>query len=221
MKQDLRIIKGLETKKRIMDCAKYTFQRYGYKDATIVEITHSAGVPIGLFTYYFKTKSNIVNHVHNDYLEKLRSTIMSYDWIRDETPLLTHSIENYIYYDNILSDEMSSRFFLEVLSADLQAGFLDETARATYEEYISFYDIFIDSSELDILVTFNSGGKKKLIMKYLEKQLQIDQSQLVNFIVFNDIDSIAIPDGEKQRVKDKIIKRLPEIDAAGINMLSQ
>jgi AcrR family transcriptional regulator len=219
MKQDLRIIKGLETKKRIMDCAKKAFQKFGYKDATIVEITQAAGVPIGLFTYYFKTKSNIVTNVHNDYLDRIKSTTFAYDWIRDETPLLTHSIENYIYYDNILADEVASRFFYEVLTADLQSGFLDERSRNVYDEYLRYYDIFVDKGELEILLTYSGGGKKKLIMKYLEKELEVDRRALVNFMIFNDIDIIGIPDGEKLRVKEKIVKRIAEIDSQNITLL--
>ncbi|MDR2519468.1 MAG: TetR/AcrR family transcriptional regulator [Eubacteriaceae bacterium] len=220
MKQDLRIIKGLETKKRIMDCAKSAFLKYGFKDATIVEITQEAGVPIGLFTYYFKTKSNIVNHVHNDYLDRIRESVMQYDWVRDETPLLTFSIINYIYYDNIIYEEGVSRFFLEVLNADFQISFLDETGKDVYRRYITYYDIETEPGQLELLLTFNNGGKKKLITKYLQKELDIPKSQLIHFIIGCDIDFPGIPEGEKERVKEKIQKRVDEIDCRSISMLN-
>jgi len=221
MKQDLRIIKGLETKKRIMGCAKAAFLKYGFKDATIVEITQDAGVPIGLFTYYFKTKSNIVNHVHLDYLERIRAAVMQYDWVRDETPLFTNSIINYIYFDNILYDEGVSRFFLEVLNADFPTSFMDETGKEVFKKYIEYYDLEIDEGYLELLLTFNNGGKKKLITKYLQKEMDIPKDQLISFIIGCDIDFPAIPEGEKKRVREKLEKRIGEIGCRDISMLNE
>ena len=220
MKHDLRIEKGLETKKRIMECAKSAFQNNGYKNATIVEITQAAGVPIGLFTYYFKTKSNIVTHVHFDYLQRIRAELELFDWIKDETPLFIGSVENYIYYKNIFDSAEVSRFYLEVLYGDLQENFIYETDKTRFEEYIKYYSIDISENELEILLTFINGGKKNLIIKYFENTLKVDKNDVLNFIVFNDINLTKASDGEKTRVKDKILSRAPGIDLSGIEMLN-
>ncbi|MCL1802611.1 MAG: TetR/AcrR family transcriptional regulator [Eubacteriaceae bacterium] len=220
MKQDLRIVKGLETKKRIMDCAKAAFLKYGFKDATIVEITQEAGVPIGLFTYYFKTKSNIVNHVHLDYLERIYNAVLEYDWVKDETPLFVNSIINYVYYNNIIDNEAVSRFFLEVLNADFQISFLDESGKDIFRRYISFYDIDIETDQMELLLTYNNGGKKKLITKYLQDDLNVQKEKLIYFIICCDIDFPGIPDGEKARVKEKLSNRIEEVAFSQISMLN-
>ena len=67
--------KGVQTRNMIYQTAKQLFYDKGYEKTKIKEIADTAEVPIGLFTYYFKTKDKIVQYIYLSFL--LRSVSAS------------------------------------------------------------------------------------------------------------------------------------------------
>ncbi|PKM52897.1 MAG: TetR/AcrR family transcriptional regulator, partial [Firmicutes bacterium HGW-Firmicutes-5] len=53
--------KGIQTRNHLYEISKKCFYEQGYEKTKIKDIVTAADTPIGLFTYYFKTKDNIVH----------------------------------------------------------------------------------------------------------------------------------------------------------------
>lgn len=221
MKQDLRIAKGLETKNKILNCAKAEFYKNGYKRAKISDIAAAAGVPIGLFTYYFKTKSTIVVHIHDDFMSNIKVFVKNLKWAKYDTPLFNYTLQKYIYYETIFSDQNVLSFFYESVANNLNYESMCNFLKCKYEEYIRYYNLDISPQRLEILVVFDSGGELTLILKYIEEKLPLDKKQFIEFSVFNDASLSGIPKGEIQRVSDKIMNKIAELDLSSLSLLNQ
>ncbi|MBC3795568.1 TetR/AcrR family transcriptional regulator [Acetobacterium tundrae] len=61
--------KGVQTRNHLYQTAKQLFYTQGYEKTRIKDIVETAGMPIGLFTYYFKTKDNIVHEIYSEYYQ--------------------------------------------------------------------------------------------------------------------------------------------------------
>ncbi len=60
-----RTLQAVETKKRIVNAANELMKRKGFEDMTIQEIQKRAGVSIGTFYHYFKSKQDIFFEIYS------------------------------------------------------------------------------------------------------------------------------------------------------------
>lgn len=67
--------RGWATREKILDAARRVFERHGYLDVKIVDITREAGVAAGSFYTYFDSKEDTFGVL----LETLRDEITSHD----------------------------------------------------------------------------------------------------------------------------------------------
>jgi len=62
-----RDIQSLNTKNKIAECANNLFTTNSYEDVKITDICKCAGVSVGAFYHYFKSKEDIINDAYNDF----------------------------------------------------------------------------------------------------------------------------------------------------------
>lgn len=67
-----RTARGTATKERLLAAAEDVFAELGYHDASIVKITEAAGVAMGTFYLYFKSKLQIFEELVEDLNRRVR-----------------------------------------------------------------------------------------------------------------------------------------------------
>jgi len=66
---------AVATKARILETAKMVFSEMGFDGARIDDIAERAGVNKALIYYYFENKDHLLEHVYEEFLEKVRTLI--------------------------------------------------------------------------------------------------------------------------------------------------
>lgn len=70
-----RTARGTATKERLLRAAEQVFADVGYHDASIVKITEAAGVAMGTFYLYFKSKLEIFEDLVDDLNRRVRQAM--------------------------------------------------------------------------------------------------------------------------------------------------
>jgi AcrR family transcriptional regulator len=64
--------RGAQTRNRLLEAAEEVFAQVGYHDASIVKITEAAGVAMGTFYLYFRSKKEIFDELLRDLNRRVR-----------------------------------------------------------------------------------------------------------------------------------------------------
>jgi AcrR family transcriptional regulator len=64
--------RGARTRQRLLDAAEHVFTEHGYHDASIVKITDTAGVAMGTFYLYFRSKKELFDELLRDLNRRVR-----------------------------------------------------------------------------------------------------------------------------------------------------
>ena len=144
--------KGVQTRNMIYQTAKQLFYDKGYEKTKIKEIADTAEVPIGLFTYYFKTKDKIVQHIYSEFFTQisLRITEATKDGL--DNSILRHAILSWIYYEIIFSDANNRRFYYENLKKTSNYRIMNKTASQTYRRYVEDFNVVISDHDFQNLL---------------------------------------------------------------------
>ena len=65
-------LRGARTRQRLLEAAEEVFAQVGYHDASIVKITEAAGVAMGTFYLYFRSKKEIFDELLRDLNRRVR-----------------------------------------------------------------------------------------------------------------------------------------------------
>ncbi len=138
-----KILQGIETKKRILDCARYLFRENGYDNVTVDEIIKKAQSSKGSFYTHFKSKSELlitmmpaIDDAYKDFLNskndyensitKISAFICySFDFIEKEIGLPTISAVYSAHIQDITGEKFlisSDRSFLKLLTGLIDDG---------------------------------------------------------------------------------------------------
>lgn len=174
--------KGVQTRNMIYQTAKQLFYDKGYEKTKIKEIADTAEVPIGLFTYYFKTKDKIVQHIYSEFFTQisLRITEETKDGL--DNSILRHAILSWIYYEIIFSDENNRRFYYENLKKTSNYRIMNKTASQTYRRYVEDFNVVISDHDFQNLLYLDFGARREYFLNYFEKPLN-DTTDDVIFLI--------------------------------------
>ncbi|MFD2046699.1 TetR/AcrR family transcriptional regulator [Ornithinibacillus salinisoli] len=130
MKTDRLTIKGMKTRKKILDTAEKIFGENGYFETSVAEITVRAGVAQGTFYNYFPTKkavydeliyqlsSSFRHHIKNamrdktTFEEKQRAGYLAFfEWVMNHRDLYS------IVQQSVLVDKNLYRWYYEKIAA--------------------------------------------------------------------------------------------------------
>lgn len=174
--------KGVQTRNMIYQTAKQLFYDKGYKKTKIKEIADTAEVPIGLFTYYFKTKDKIVQHIYSEFFTQISLRIT--EAVKDglDNSILRHAILSWIYYEIILSDENNRRFYYENLKKTSNYRIMNKTATQTYRRYVEDFNVVISDHDFQNLLYLDFGARREYFLNFFEKPLA-DTTDDVIFLI--------------------------------------
>lgn len=176
-----RYAKGYKTKQKIIDTGKRLFYEYGYANTAVKEICEIANVKLGTFTYYFKTKDNLVKDIYAGLL------IHTYRFVELQ---LGHNIDSIqknvaamtIYYKIIFDDPKNVRFHHEVLEKKSVYGFMVRSMNRVHRQFIKDLNLSIDEVELKCIASADLGFRREISLDVIEKKLELSPIELANAI---------------------------------------
>ncbi|TYC88173.1 TetR/AcrR family transcriptional regulator [Acetobacterium wieringae] len=171
--------KGIQTRNHLYEISKKCFYDHGYENTKIKDIVTAADTPIGLFTYYFKTKDNIVHEIYSDFYQQIDQCLgaLSIDGL--ENSILHHATLSYIYFDLILNNENNRRFYFEILKKASNYRIAGDFIRNTYRGYIQEYNLVVSEREFDNFLFIDFGGRREYFLNYFQKPLNDSIDELV------------------------------------------
>lgn len=172
--------KGVQTRNLIYSTAKTLFYRQGYEKTKIKSIVEASDVPIGLFTYYFKTKDKIVQRIYNDFHTRISLRITEANIQGADNAILRHVVLSWIYYDIILSDAQNSRFYYEILTKTSNYRYIVKFANQVYRRYTEEFRIYLTDQEFENILFLDFGGRREFFLQYFEK----NQRDSIDDIIF-------------------------------------
>ncbi len=171
--------KGIQTRNHLYQISKKLFYEQGYENTKIKDIATVADTPIGLFTYYFKTKDNIVHEIYADYYKQINDFLNELSIAEFDNSILRHAALSQIYFDLILNNENNRRFYYEILKKASNYRIAGDFIRTTYRGYIRDYKLVISDREFDNLLYLDFGGRREYFLKYFEKPLNDSIDEIV------------------------------------------
>lgn len=171
--------KGIQTRNHLYQTAKQLFYTRGYENTKIKDIVETADTPIGLFTYYFKTKDNIVSEIYSEYYKQVDTYLNELKIDGLENSILRHAVLSRIYFDRILNNDNNRRFYYEILKKGSNYRIASDFIRNTYHRYIEEYHLVISKKEFDNLIFIDFGGRREYFMNYFEKPLNDSVDEMI------------------------------------------
>ncbi|MGV8907230.1 MAG: TetR/AcrR family transcriptional regulator [Acetobacterium sp.] len=171
--------KGIQTRNHLYQTAKRLFYAQGYEKTKIKDIVETADTPIGLFTYYFKTKDKIVHEIYLEYYKQIDACLneLSIDGL--ENSIFRHSVLSWIYFDRILNNDNNRRFYHEILKKGSNYRIISDFIRNTYRCYIEEYHLVLSEKEFNNLLFIDFGGRREYFLNYFEKPLDNSVDEIV------------------------------------------
>ena len=169
-----RYKKGLNTCNYIVEESKKLFYTKGYSKTTIQEICDNTNITLGNFTYYFKTKQDLLRRVYFDYLKDIENFVVEnseeYPDLFDKY-LMVCMVYNYsLFADKNISDFNYSIIKNNSLYNDVFLNLPVEEIRFAYGNF----NEDISKKELKLLYLSDLGTRKELTQYYAENEELFD-----------------------------------------------
>ncbi len=177
----MRYRKGFETKENIINVSRKLFYELGYTKATVQNIADTAGVPLGLIPYYFKTKDNIVLEINSKFYIEIYEFVSGKLRIRKNSYLKLFLVTS-IYYRIILSDENNKKFFYEVLRNKSNFKTLSFSTERLFTLMNKENNKNFTEQDLDTIKIAEFGARRELLLSYFEGKYDVDLEYLVGVL---------------------------------------
>ncbi len=174
--------KGIATKNLIYKISKDLFYQKGYTKTTIKDIVTQANVPLGLFTYYFKTKDTIAQEIYSEFLQKLELLFDEHKKSESTDSITHHAAICWLYYYTIFSDKNNQSFYYEVLSKESNNRTLSELKISAYKNYINDFNLEITPLAFESIMLADYGGRREFFINYQKKPSKMTIDELVFFV---------------------------------------
>ena len=177
-----RYKKGMTTRNNIIHVAKTLFYFNGYKKTTVQKISNLANVNLGLLSYYFKTKKNIVKICFLEYLDRINAFVSENVDDIDDTMLL-FLIEQRIYFNLIFKNQNNLSFYKEVVCNKIVYDVMYDFALDKYNQISEKMNLDLKENIVKCYVSLTLGGRCKVLLSYFDKEIDIDYNDLINVII--------------------------------------
>lgn len=171
--------KGIQTRNHLYQTAKQLFYTRGYEKTKIKDIVETADTPIGLFTYYFKTKDKIAQEIYLEYYKQINICLDELTIDGLENSILRHAVLSWIYFDRILNNENNRRFYYEILKKSSNYRIANDFIRNTYHRYIEEYHLVISEKEFNNLLFIDFGGRREYFLNFFAEPLDDSVDDMV------------------------------------------
>lgn len=176
-----RYKKGIETQNNIINASKSLFYLQGLNSTTVQKIADLASVNLGLLSYYFKTKNNIINTIFDEFFNKTYSMVES-KLGKDIDAILIQMVNERVIYDIIFNDTNNFRFFKETIDKHIVLKLFEEITYINYNR-INIENAFsINENLLKCYSVIECGGRLNLLKNYSNGILNVEYKDLINIL---------------------------------------
>ncbi len=182
--------KGLQTKSRILGCAKELYYQKGFEGTTIQEIADRAGSTLGSMTYHFSTKAEFVHTIFSDYLAAIHDTMIrvaprSNRYTFDKQQIIT----SYVYFHNIFEDPKTQDFYYEILCIDEYYAVIHNLTAALFREVLTD----LDEATITATIRADFGARRECLKGFCEGNIAMNAEELTDFIILYTARAIGTP----------------------------
>lgn len=218
--------KNNSTRQKIIENAKKHFYCNGYNKTRMQDIADDTGIALGSLSYHFKKKETIVSSILKIFLQRL------YDHTLENTDKPLNALELHFYasipyYENLLTEENTKRFYYEFTQAQSihstnyggseLAGFITEVYHTTLKDY----HIFVDDTYANMAQKYDYGGRVQMVIDYVEGSLgDVTIAEMANFLSSSREMMLGIPKAELDRIGQEAIEFNKQIDFSHIMPLT-
>lgn len=173
--------KGSKTKGLILASAKRLFKAKGFSKTSVMDICTAAGVKAGTFTYYFKTKDDLVRTIYAEVFLKC------YDFVDSKVDRELNSMEKntfvaFLYFHAILANAQNSAFHHEILLKGSVSNFIYPIAFPLFEYYNRDLNLKLSDKELADIDLAVNGISREIVTDFLENPGKRSIIDMVNII---------------------------------------
>ena len=173
--------KGIETKQIIVEAIKKLFYKNGYAQTSIKDICQIANVKVGTFTYYFKTKDDIVRELYSSVFSRCYAFVEE-RLNRPVNSLEKNTIVGFLYFSAILIDERTRSFHLEILQKGSVGDYITQIAFPISRLFLKDFELNFTEKELRDIDLAENGLSRELVTDYLTHPEERSLMDLVNTI---------------------------------------
>ncbi|MFN6432756.1 hypothetical protein EUCA11A_10310 [Eubacterium callanderi] len=218
--------KNSSTRERIIENAKKHFYCDGYSKTRMQDIADDTGIALGSLSYHFKKKEAIVSSILKIFLERL------YDHTLENTDKPLNALELHFYasipyYENLLTEENTKRFYYEftqaqsVHSTNYGGSELADFITEVYHQSLKDYHIFVDDAYANMAQKFGYGGRVQMVIDYVEGALgTVNIAEMANFLSSSREMLLGVPKAELDRIGQEAITFNREVDFSNIMPLT-
>ncbi len=176
-----RYKKGMTTRNNIIHVAKTLFYFNGYKKTTVQKISDLANVNLGLLSYYFKTKKNIVKICFTEYLDKINHFVS--DEVDSDDDILLLLVSHRIFFDIIFRNANNLSFYKEIVCNKIIYDVMYDFVFGKYNEINEKENYNLDEDIIKCLVCVELGGRCKVLTNYFNNLIDTTYDDLVNVLI--------------------------------------
>ncbi|PKM70742.1 MAG: hypothetical protein CVU93_00520 [Firmicutes bacterium HGW-Firmicutes-18] len=177
-----RYKKGIETRNNIINASKSLFYLQGFNNTTVQKIADLASVNLGLLSYYFKTKNNIIKIIFTDFFENLDNIVCDV-CNKEEDLILFYMAKERIAYDIIFNNPNNLRFFKETINEKVVIKIMEEYSLNNFININKKNGYNIDINLIKCYSALENGGSVNIIKKYFSGDLTISYDDMVNVLI--------------------------------------
>ncbi|KPU43730.1 DNA-binding transcriptional repressor AcrR [Oxobacter pfennigii] len=170
------------TKEVIMAAAKLQFFEEGYFKTTIANIFKEINIPMGVFTYHYKTKDNLISEIFTQYYSEISKLIERSFTVPPSQSFLKHMLISRIFYRIILENEKNARFYYEVIHDKSSYRFFKNVVIPKHRGLLKEFNVLVTEEEFQSIVVMGSGARREFFLSYFENNIKMSVNQVVNLL---------------------------------------
>lgn len=166
-----RYKKGVNTCSYIISVSKKLFYKKGYSQTTIQQICDECNITLGNFTYYFKTKQDLLKRIYEDFLKDI-IVFIDNNFKDDLSYLEKFTIISFVFNYKILQSETNLDFHLKVLNNNSLYEFISDYLLSNfYIPLIKSLNLDINEKDLKIIYYCSLSINRELLIKYIKTDM--------------------------------------------------
>jgi hypothetical protein len=158
------------------------FYLQGYKNTTVQKIADLASVNLGLLSYYFKTKNNIIKIIFTDFLDNIDNLISNCN-VSDENLIVFYMVKERIAYNIIFKNQNNLRFYKEIINNNIVMKIMEEYTLSNFIKINEVKNLKIDINHIKCYSALEVGGSYNILKKYFLGSIEISYDDMVNILI--------------------------------------
>ena len=174
--------RGYITRLKLINEAKKQFYQQGFKKTKMTEVCRAVDEKQGTFTYYFKTKEDLISQIYGELLMQCYSFVGSHA-LKPYDVLQKNITAVFLYYLSILTDDNTIRFHYEVVDTRTVAAYIGNHVFRIHQKFNREYNLNLTSQEVSDVSAADLGMRRELTLELLQdNNFKLTHADKIDFI---------------------------------------